>query len=55
MKQTNRVFAAVAIMSVLGVALGSKPDTVLHEIKSYREWTKITPSPVPVNFASAGG
>jgi len=55
MKYTNRAFAALAIMSVLGVAMASKPDALLHELKSYRGWTKVTPAPIPVNFASIGG
>jgi hypothetical protein len=55
MKQTNKAFAALAIMSALSVALGAKPDNLIHELKSYREWTKVTPSPMPVDFASIGG
>ena len=55
MKQTNRTFAALLIVSVLGVAVGAKPDNTLHELKSYREWTKVSPSPIPVSFPSLAG
>lgn len=60
MKRTPlKLLAAAAALSFVGAALGnprgdSKPGA-LAEVAGYKSWARVTPAPLPVSFALAGG
>ena len=60
MKRTPlKLLAAAAGLSFVGVAFGnSRGDTreqALAEVRGYKDWTRVTLKPVPVDFPLAGG
>ena len=58
MKQRLLKFLTFAAsLSVVGaVWAGTNPDeAVLKEIAGYRQWTRVTPKPFPVEISSAVG
>lgn len=50
-----RVFAVTALLSVAGAVFGSGQDTTLQEIAGYRQWTRLTPTPIRKFSIDAGG
>jgi hypothetical protein len=56
MRLMSRALVAGTLLSIFGIALaGSTPEKGLEEIASYRQWTRVTPKPVVVDFPSPGG
>lgn len=61
MKTALKVFALAAILSAVGgvwaAAAGGRGarDAALEEVARYRQWTRVTDKPLPVEVASAGG
>jgi len=54
---TFKAFAATAILSTFGIALvhANGPDPALKDVAGYRQWTRVTRQPIPVDSASLGG
>jgi hypothetical protein len=58
MKTTLKVFVLLAALSLPGGAsgvAGGPADTTLRDIARYREWTRVTEKPLPVENPSIGG
>ena len=50
------VFAVTALLSVAVAVLGNNgDDKTLQEIAGYRQWTRLTEKPLPVENSFAGG
>jgi hypothetical protein len=57
-KTTLKVFALVTMLSAVGVVSGigrAVSDTTLEDLARYREWTRLTHEPVPIEIPSAAG
>lgn len=52
-----KTLAAAAVLATFGIALvnANGPDPLLQGIAGYRQWTRVTKQPIPIEFASAGG
>jgi hypothetical protein len=52
-----KIFATAAALTTFGIALAnaSAPDTTLKDVAGYRQWTRVTEKPIPVENFSAGG
>jgi|GEM_PF-4375186 len=50
-----RVFAVTALLTVAIAVLGNGEDKSLKEISDYRQWTRLTEKPLPVENSFAGG
>jgi hypothetical protein len=56
MRLVSRGIIASAILSLVCAIVGAgTEDPLLKDIASYRDWTKVTPAPIPVYFPSGGG
>ena len=56
MRLVTRGIIASAILSLVCVIVAAgTEDQLIKDIASYRDWTKVTPTPIPVLFPSAGG
>ncbi|MCU1264195.1 MAG: hypothetical protein JWM21_513 [Acidobacteria bacterium] len=57
MKLMSRALVALTTLSMFSITLAGSttPDKALEEIASYRQWTRINPKPLLVEFPSAGG
>jgi hypothetical protein len=49
------VFALGALLSLTGAVLGDGEHGTLKEIAGYRQWTRVTDKPIPVENLAAGG
>ena len=57
-KNTVKVFVLLAALSPGGAAsgvAGGPADVTLRDIARYREWTRVTEKPLPVENPSVGG
>lgn len=54
-----KLLAVAAALSFVGAALGNPPDDskqrALAEVAGYKEWSRVTVKPIPVNSESFGG
>lgn len=52
-----KTFAAAALLTTFGVALvnASTPDKTLKDMAGYRQWTRVTEKPIPVESPSFAG
>ncbi len=54
-----KIFAVLGALCLAGAALGNSRDDAkqraLAEVAGYKTWARVTPDPLPVNFALAGG
>ena len=49
------LFATVVFSTLVAVATATPPDKILDEIAAYRQWIRITTTPLIIqNFAAAG-
>lgn len=58
-KTPLKLFAVAAALSLVGAASGNSRDDskqrALAEVAGYKEWSRVTVKPIPVNFESFGG
>ena len=54
---TFKTFAAAAVLTTFSLALvnASAPDKTLKDIAGYRQWTRVTEKPIPVESPSFAG
>ncbi|HLM56997.1 MAG TPA: hypothetical protein VK422_12840 [Pyrinomonadaceae bacterium] len=54
-----KLFAVAAALAFVGAAFGNPRDDskrqALAEVAGYKDWSRVTVKPVPVNLASVGG
>ena len=60
MKRTPlKLLAVAAALTFVGAAFGNSGDgpkqQALAEVAGYKDWSRVTVKPIPVNLASAGG
>ena len=54
---TFKTFAAAAVLTTFGLALvnANTSDPTLKDIAGYRQWTRVTEKPIPVESTSFAG
>lgn len=57
MRLTRKALVTATMLSLFGIALAGSTtnEKALEEIASYRQWTRVTPQPLVVNFGSPAG
>lgn len=54
-----KLFAVLGALCLAGAAFGNSRDgakrMALAEVAGYKSWARVTPTPLPVNFALAAG
>lgn len=60
-KTRAQIFAVFVLLAGVGAAAGAAQsrrdagDDALESVKGYRQWARVTESPMPVEFPSAAG
>jgi hypothetical protein len=56
--KTLRILIGALLLCSTGVVLenaATAPDTTLEEIAQYRQWTRVTEKPLPIETSAFGG